>query len=84
MNARPVLWPSYDAYFILRERFIVVRPRSRVGTFKTGVRSDPAEFFHAVVHEPDGPRTWIKSLSGVPEAIKANKQLPDRAGVSQR
>jgi len=44
-----------------------------VGTFKTGIRAGPARFFYAVIVEPDGVRNWIKTLSGVAEAIKAIK-----------
>lgn len=45
-----------------------------VGTFKTGVGSGPASFFYAVIVEPDGSMTWVKSLSRLPEALKAVPQ----------
>lgn len=44
-----------------------------VGTFKTGVGTGPAGFFYAVIVEPDGSQTSIKTLSRLPEAIKPVK-----------
>ena len=44
-----------------------------VGTFKTGVGTGPAGFSYAVIVALDGSQTWIKSLSRLPEAIKAVK-----------
>ncbi len=44
-----------------------------VGTFKTGVKAGPAGFFYAVIVGSDGSQNWIKTLSKVPEAIKAIK-----------
>ena len=45
-----------------------------VGTFKTGAGSGPASFFYAVIVEPDGSMSWVKSLSRLPEALKAVPQ----------
>ena len=42
-----------------------------VGTFKTGVRTGPATLFYAIIVEPDGSEHIVKTLSGLPEAIKA-------------
>ena len=44
-----------------------------VGTFKTGVKTGPANFFYAVIVESDGAQTWIKTLSRLPDAIKPVK-----------
>ena len=44
-----------------------------VGTFKTGPKTGPAGLWYAVIIEPDGSLTPVKSLSRLPEAIKAVK-----------
>lgn len=41
-----------------------------VGTFKNGAKNGPASFRHAVIMEPDGSLTWVKSLSRLPAAAQ--------------
>jgi hypothetical protein len=44
-----------------------------VGTFKSGVKTGPASFHHAAILVPNGQTNFVKSLSLLPEAIKAIK-----------
>ena len=41
------------------------------GTFKNGGKTGHASFAYAVIMEPDGSLTGVKSLSRLPEALKA-------------
>jgi hypothetical protein len=44
-----------------------------VGTFKSGVKTEPASFNLAAIVTPNGQINFVKSLSLLPEAIKAIK-----------
>ncbi len=57
-----------------KRKLIVSLSVGTFGTFKDGAKAGPASFFYAVIVEPDGSMTWVKSLSRLGEALKAVPQ----------